>query len=185
MIQIHNQSALPSDRWIRCTVRPQDIPNGARAWRQGTARFAVAKPVGIAAVEIDVRVPLAPGQRLTFDPAAGISETPVQVVLPTEAVRDPVGYFGLPTALSTVLEFQSATPEGAALQAVFRVRLRTAVSHEVQHGTQSSTDGFAEHSLAPEPLAALAVGQPEPPPHPDQDRCPGKLHHDIEDRPIQ
>lgn len=124
MIQIHNQSAGPSDRWIRCTVRPQDIPNGARAWRQGPARFAVAGPVGIAAVELDVRVPLAAGQRMTFDPAAGVAEAPAPVVLPPEAVRDPVGYFGVPISMGTVLEFQSATPEGAALLAVFRSRDR-------------------------------------------------------------
>lgn len=125
MIQIHNQSTTQSSRWIRCTIRDRDVPAGMRAWRVGDTRFALGRPFGDGLYTLDVKATLQPGQRMTLDLSQAVAETPVPLLLPAEAERDPVGYFGVPVTMGTEMVYLSHVPDGAALLVKFRARNRT------------------------------------------------------------
>lgn len=126
IVQVQNKSAFFSREWVRCTIRTSDVPQGMTAWRIGDTRFALGRSIGMDLFALDVKAALDPGQRLSFDLTQAVVETPAAVQLPPEAVRDPVGYFGVPMLMGTPLAFLEVKQDGAALATLFGGRLAEA-----------------------------------------------------------
>jgi hypothetical protein len=113
--EIVNHSAHAVDAWQRVTV---DTPLPHPAGRVGDVRYVLAHPIGLDAYAVDVRLPLASGERRVVDFSAATAEPFALGPLPA----DPVAFFGGELTLGGARTLMvGATPQGAA----WRVELLT------------------------------------------------------------
>jgi hypothetical protein len=120
VVQLANRTNVPFDGWVRCVCDP--VPphrvGTAQASDGQTVAYMVGRPTGRVSRAIDLKVRLAPGQRMKLDLAASKGNERKE-----KPVKTPMDSGTSPTIGGGQFALISVTPDGAGWSAEWRARI--------------------------------------------------------------